>query len=160
MNAVLGRSSIINFLHCASSASHSNYLIHLASPRLPSITITTPNRFRQPSTLTIFKMRSAITTRARHPNALPANVAASASSSEDDQGNSAARMHHPLLETINESTKWTVSAAVFSTLAIKRDIMCSWWVLGSIIAAVLCRGLKYVLKAQVSKLKNVKSTRL
>lgn len=60
-------------------------------------------------------------------------------------GDPAARAHHPLLDAINESTKWTVSAAVFATLGVLRDATCAWWVLGSIAAAALCRGLKLTL---------------
>jgi len=72
-----------------------------------------------------------------------ASVAAAASMAKE--GNPAARQHHPILDKINESTKWTVSAAVFSTLAARRDLIAAWWVLGSILAAVLCRALKLAL---------------
>lgn len=70
---------------------------------------------------------------------------ASSAAAASKEGNPSARQHHPLLDTINESTKWMVSLAVFSTLALRRDLVCAWWVLGSILAAVLCRALKFTL---------------
>ncbi|KAG7670332.1 hypothetical protein KSW81_002897 [Nannochloris sp. 'desiccata'] len=78
-------------------------------------------------------------------NSHRATASASSSASTAKEGNPAARQHHPLLDTINESTKWTVSAAVFTTLAARRDLICAWWVFGSILAAVLCRALKFAL---------------
>ena len=53
---------------------------------------------------------------------------------------------HPILVVINESTKWAVSAAVFITLALlHRNLTCNWWVLGSVLAASLCKALKSAL---------------
>jgi dolichyldiphosphatase len=100
------------------------------------------NIFPKPSVDPLCTMRNR-----GHTNSLKAGAASSsaAAASTSNEGNPAARQHHPLLNTINESTKWMVSAAVFSTLAVRRDLICAWWVLGSILAAVLCRGLKFAL---------------
>lgn len=134
--------SVIKLPHSASSASRT---IDSSQRSILGFRLkTVQNNPLQPSTSQDRKMDSATTTRATHPHA--ATVAVMATSSGDDEGDRTARIHHPLLDTINESTKWSVSAAVFSTLAIRRgDLMCSWWVLGSIIAAVLCRALKFAL---------------
>jgi dolichyldiphosphatase len=74
-----------------------------------------------------------------------ASASAVAAAAAGKEGDPAARQHHPLLDTINESTKWMVSAAVFTTLALRRDLVCAWWVLGSILAAILCKALKFTL---------------
>ena len=47
--------------------------------------------------------------------------------------------HHPALEAVNNATKWAVSAAAFTTLLARRDLLASWCVLGSVVAAVNCR---------------------
>lgn len=85
------------------------------------------------------------TIRSSRSRYLQKTMASSSASASSKEGNPVARQHHPLLDAINESTKWMVSAAVFSTLAMRRDLLCAWWVLGSILAAVLCRALKYAL---------------
>jgi dolichyldiphosphatase len=46
------------------------------------------------------------------------------------------------LESVNEATKWTVSACVFAAVAYLRSPLSSWWLVGSIVAAVLCKLLK------------------
>lgn len=46
---------------------------------------------------------------------------------------------HPLLEAMNDATKWAVSAAAFGTLLWRRDLLASWCVLGSIVAAINCK---------------------
>lgn len=47
--------------------------------------------------------------------------------------------HHPLLETLNDATKWAVSCVAFGTLLWRRDLLAAWCVLGSVVAAVNCR---------------------
>ena len=49
------------------------------------------------------------------------------------------------LERVNEGTKWCVSAAVFGTVATLRNSLGSWWLVGAIVAAVLCKLLKRAL---------------
>ena len=60
-------------------------------------------------------------------------------------GDTAARAVHPVLDAINESTKWTVSMAVFATLAVRRDLVCTLWVFGSIVAAIFCKIMKFAI---------------
>ena len=48
-----------------------------------------------------------------------------------------------VLDGINNSTKWLVSAIVAITLLVRRDIDCAWCVLGAIAAAAVCRALKH-----------------
>ncbi|EFN53992.1 hypothetical protein CHLNCDRAFT_135976 [Chlorella variabilis] len=55
------------------------------------------------------------------------------------------RGQHPVLETVNDATKWAVSAVAFGTLLWRRDMLAAWCVLGSVVAAVNCRVLKYLL---------------
>lgn len=50
--------------------------------------------------------------------------------------------HHPVLEVLNNATKWAVSCAAFGTLLWRRDLLAAWCVLGSVVAAVNCRILK------------------
>lgn len=50
-----------------------------------------------------------------------------------------------MLESLNDSTKWAVSAAAFATLVARRDLSCAWCILGSILAAANCRALKFLL---------------
>lgn len=52
---------------------------------------------------------------------------------------------HPFLESVNDATKWAVSAAAFATLLWRRDLLAAWCVLGGVIAAINCRGLKLAL---------------
>lgn len=47
--------------------------------------------------------------------------------------------HHPVLEVLNNATKWAVSCAAFGTLLWRRDLLAAWCVLGSVVAAVNCR---------------------
>jgi hypothetical protein len=47
--------------------------------------------------------------------------------------------HHPALEAVNNATKWAVSAAAFTTLLARRDLLAAWCVLGSVVAAINCR---------------------
>lgn len=49
------------------------------------------------------------------------------------------RGQHPVLETVNDATKWAVSAVAFGTLLWRRDMLAAWCVLGSVVAAVNCR---------------------
>jgi hypothetical protein len=62
-----------------------------------------------------------------------------------EEGDNAARVVHPVLNAINESTKWTVSMAVFVTLAVRRDLVCTLWVFGSIVAAFFCKIMKFAI---------------
>lgn len=50
-----------------------------------------------------------------------------------------------LLRYINDSTKWTVSFAAFMTLTYRRDILSAWCIFGSIVAAIICRLLKFAI---------------
>jgi uncharacterized Zn finger protein (UPF0148 family) len=43
------------------------------------------------------------------------------------------------LEAVNNTTKWAVSAAAFTTLLARRDLLAAWCVLGSVVAAINCR---------------------
>lgn len=52
---------------------------------------------------------------------------------------------HTFLEGLNESTKWTVSLVVFGILAARRDVLSAWCVTGSVLAAILCRVLKFAI---------------
>lgn len=52
---------------------------------------------------------------------------------------------HPILETLNESTKWAAGAIVMGTLLYRRDLPSAWWIVGSVLAAMLCRILKFAI---------------
>jgi len=52
---------------------------------------------------------------------------------------------HSALEGLNESTKWAVSLVVFSVLLWRRDLISAWGVTGSILAAIVCRVLNFVI---------------
>ncbi|KAG2450019.1 hypothetical protein HYH02_000123 [Chlamydomonas schloesseri] len=52
------------------------------------------------------------------------------------------------LATVNDLTKWAVSAAVFAVLLLRRDTAVAWCVLGSIIASFINKALKYVINEQ------------
>eukprot|EP00887_Chlorella_sp_A99_P002279 scaffold10.g2279.t1 len=52
------------------------------------------------------------------------------------------------LRTINEATKWVVSAAVAATLVWSHDAAAAWCVVGAVAAAALCRALKFVINHQ------------
>jgi len=56
------------------------------------------------------------------------------------------QQHHPLLNRINDSTKWWVSAAVFSLLVSKHDAYVAWAVVGSIVAAFNNKLLKRLIQ--------------
>ncbi len=43
------------------------------------------------------------------------------------------------LQVVNESTKWVVSAAVLTTLVLRRDLASMWCVLGAILSAAICK---------------------
>lgn len=45
------------------------------------------------------------------------------------------RSHHPILELINDSTKWAVSTTAFTVLLWRHDFQAAWCVLGGIFAA-------------------------
>jgi hypothetical protein len=47
--------------------------------------------------------------------------------------------HHPVLDGINEATKWAVSAAAFGTLLLRRDVAACWCLTGSVVAAFNCK---------------------
>jgi hypothetical protein len=49
------------------------------------------------------------------------------------------REQHPLLEGINDATKWAVSCAALATLLWRRDLVSAWCILGSVVAAANCR---------------------
>lgn len=49
------------------------------------------------------------------------------------------REQHPVLEGINDATKWAVSAAALATLLWRRDLLSAWCILGSVVAAANCR---------------------
>ncbi|KAL4440578.1 hypothetical protein ABPG75_003579 [Micractinium tetrahymenae] len=51
----------------------------------------------------------------------------------------------PMLEALNNATKWAVSCVAFGTLLWRRDLLAAWCVLGSVVAAVNCRILKYAI---------------
>ncbi|KAL4423157.1 hypothetical protein ABPG77_007810 [Micractinium sp. CCAP 211/92] len=53
--------------------------------------------------------------------------------------------HHAVLEMLNNATKWAVSCVAFGTLLWRRDLLAAWCVLGSVVAAVNCRVLKYAI---------------
>lgn len=53
--------------------------------------------------------------------------------------------HHPVLDVINDSTKWSVSAIAFGTLLLRRDVTACWCIMGSVVAAFNCRLLKYAI---------------
>lgn len=53
--------------------------------------------------------------------------------------------HHPALEGLNNATKWAVSAVAFGTLLWRRDLLAAWCVLGSVVAALNCRVLKFAI---------------
>lgn len=59
--------------------------------------------------------------------------------------NTAASDSHPILETLNESTKWAAGTIVLGTLLYRRDLLSAWWVVGSVLAAMLCRILKFAI---------------
>ena len=77
-----------------------------------------------------------------HPPPPPPPPAALLDGPDESTEKLSARRHHPLLDALNESTKWSVSAVVFGVLGYRRDLLSAWWVLGSIFAAALCRVLK------------------
>lgn len=47
--------------------------------------------------------------------------------------------HNPVLDRINDSTKWVVSAAAAATVLWRRDAQAMWCLLGSVIASLLCK---------------------
>jgi dolichyldiphosphatase len=49
------------------------------------------------------------------------------------------------LEIVNESVKWVVSSAVGLVIMYRRDITSAYWLVGSILAAAICRFLKFVI---------------
>jgi dolichyldiphosphatase len=53
--------------------------------------------------------------------------------------------YRPVLESLNNSTKWAVSGLVALTVLARRDLHCAWCLLGSVLAAALCRRLKHAL---------------
>ena len=59
--------------------------------------------------------------------------------SSGDQPAPLAAQHHPLLDAINDATKWGVSAAAFGTLLLRRDVAACWCLTGSVVAAFNCR---------------------
>ena len=56
-----------------------------------------------------------------------------------------ATFSHPILETLNESTKWAAGMIVLGTLIYRRDLPSAWWIVGSVLAAMLCRILKFAI---------------
>lgn len=54
---------------------------------------------------------------------------------------------HYILSLINDATKWVVSAVVFLILLLKRDEATAWCVVGGIVAAFICRALKFAINA-------------
>jgi hypothetical protein len=55
-----------------------------------------------------------------------------------------------LLEAVNESVKWSVSAAVFCAVALRRDALVAYWLIGSMLTAAACRALKAVINQCVA----------
>jgi hypothetical protein len=55
-----------------------------------------------------------------------------------------------LLEAVNESVKWSVSAAVFCAVALRRDALVAYWLIGSMLTAAACRALKAAINQCVS----------
>ena len=48
--------------------------------------------------------------------------------------------HSMVMEALNGSTKWVVSAAAAGTWLLRRDAQSTWCVLGSVLATVLCKA--------------------
>ena len=92
---------------------------------------------------------STLPTRRRRRSRMQAPISSSSATATTlgnyQGGDTAARAVHPVLDAINESTKWTVSMAVFATLAVRRDLVCTLWVFGSIVAAIFCKIMKFAI---------------
>ncbi|KAF6265813.1 hypothetical protein COO60DRAFT_763421 [Scenedesmus sp. NREL 46B-D3] len=57
-------------------------------------------------------------------------------------------LHTKALSTVNESTKWTVSATVFAVLLWQHNEYAAWCVVGAVVSAVLCKVLKHAINQQ------------
>eukprot|EP00878_Enallax_costatus_P010240 GHUV01010690.1.p1 GENE.GHUV01010690.1~~GHUV01010690.1.p1 ORF type:complete len:299 (+),score=103.24 GHUV01010690.1:436-1332(+) len=53
-----------------------------------------------------------------------------------------------VLSAINESTKWTVSAAVFGVLVWQHNEFAAWAVIGAVLSSFICKVLKHVINQQ------------
>lgn len=69
------------------------------------------------------------------------------SSRKQSRDASSSASTHYILSTINDATKWVVSAVVFLILLLKRDEVTAWCVVGGIVAAFICRALKFAINA-------------
>ena len=75
----------------------------------------------------------------RRRAAAPAPPTTALLSNSGDDMDPALLRHHPVLDAINDATKWGVSAAAFGTLLLRRDVPACWCILGSVVAAFNCR---------------------
>ena len=49
------------------------------------------------------------------------------------------RQHNEVLDLLNDSTKWVVSAGAGATVLWRRDAQTMWCIIGSVVAALLCK---------------------